>query len=200
MRAAGFSAAAIRNRIDYWLAKRPKRFVFVHPQVELQAIIVHELKAAMSSEIEACDADPASIAEYVSDSIFVTVPSKERAVRALLPAASELLTLQIRHVDNALAHYLPMRPQVLLVIASAWPSFLQIAHTMLIAAGCDPEAIVFCDTKVEGWARSLDPASAVVCDAVTSQSIPGKIRKIVFTLVSDDCIARLKSIERFSIA
>src|ERR1019366_7827716 len=108
LRAAGFLADAIRNRIDYWLAKRPKRFVFVHPEAELQAIIVHELKQEMSSEVEACDAEPAKITEYVGDSIFLTVPSKERVIRGLLPAASELLTLQFRHVDDALAQYLPI--------------------------------------------------------------------------------------------
>ena len=199
LRAAGFSADAIRNRIDYWLAKRPKRFVFVHPEAELQAIIVHELKQEMSSEVEACDAEPAKITEYVGDSIFLTVPSKERVIRGLLPAASELLTLQFRHVDDALAQYLPIRPETLLVIASAWPSFLQIARTMLMAAGCDPDAIVFCDTRVEGWRRSLEPASAVVCDVVASESIPDKVSKIVFNLVSDGCIARLKSVERFFI-
>ncbi len=195
-RAAGFSADVIRNRTDYWLVMRPKRFVFVHPERELRAIVADELRRAMSWTVEACDADPRGIAQYAGDSIFVTVPSKQRAVRVLLPAAAEVLTLQMRRVDEALAQYLPVSPEVLLIVASAWPGFLRIARAVLTAAGFDPDAVLFRDTRAKGWERNLNQASAVVCDVVTFDSIPDGMRKIIFPLVSDAGIARLKSFER----
>jgi DNA-binding transcriptional regulator YhcF (GntR family) len=194
---AGLSANAIRNRIDYWLATRPKRFVFVHPEAELRAIIARELRQALSWPVEACAAEPAGMAAYAGDSIFVTVPSKHAAVRRLLPATSEVVTLQIRRVDQALAQYLPIHPEVLLAIASAWPGFLRIARTVLTAAGCDPDAMLFRDARDDRWKQNLGPVSAIVCDALTADSIPDGVHKIVFTLVSDAGLARLRSFERF---
>lgn len=195
VRMAGLPVKTIRNRIDYWLAMRPKRFVFVHPERELRAIIVQELRQTVSWPVEACDMQPASLVQYVDDSIFVTVPSKQRAVCGLLPAASEVLPLQMRQVDQLLAQYLPVRPEVLLVIASAWPGFLQISRTMLTAAGCDPDAIVFRDTGADGGDVRWTGLAVVVCDAVTSNAIPDNVPKIVFNLISDAGIARLKSFE-----
>lgn len=194
-RMAGISANAIRDRINYWLARRPKRFVFVHPEQELRAIITQELQQAMSWPVEACE--PAAMAQYAGDSTFVTVPSQQAAVRRLLPPLSEVLTLQMHPVDQALAQYLPIRPDMLVVIASAWPGFLQIARNVLTAAGCDPDALLFHDTRADEWRYHVDPSLAVVCDVVTSQSIPDGVRKIVFPLVSDSSIAQLKDLERF---
>jgi hypothetical protein len=196
-RLAGLSAAAIRQRVDYWLEMRPKRFVFVHPEQELRVIIAQELRGAMNWPVEACDHKPAGVAPCLEGSIFVTVPSNQNAVRRLVPAGSEVLTLQMRHVDGALAPYLPIPPEVLLVIASAWHGFLRIARTVLTAASYDLDAAVFCDTRTDEWKRNLDPLSVVVCDVVTSDAIPDHPRKIVFALVSDASISRLKSFERF---
>lgn len=151
----------------------------------------------MSWPVEACNAHRSATAQYVDNSAFVTVPSKHAAVRALLPAASEVLTLQMRRVDQALAQYLPIPAELLLVVASAWPGFLRIARTMLAAAGFDPDAVPFRDTRAAQWERNLDQASAVICDVVTSESICDGVRKIVFALVSDDAIANLKKFERF---
>jgi DNA-binding transcriptional regulator YhcF (GntR family) len=196
VRIAGLSANAIRNRVDYWLALRPRRFVFVHPEEAPRAIIAQELGEAMTWPVHACDLQPASLAQHVRDSIFVTVPSKQNMVRRLLPATSEVLTLQIHRIDQLLAPYLPIHPDVLLVIASAWGDFLRIARTMLTAAGCDPDAILLCDTSSDGWVLLLTRPSAVICDAFTSKSIPDTVRNIVVKLISDTGIARLKSFER----
>jgi len=196
-RVSGISANEIRNRIDRLLGTPPKRFVFVHPEQELRAIIAQELRSAVSWPVAACDVEPASIAQYVGDSAFVTVPSKQAQVQGLLPAAAEVLTLQMRRVDQALASYLPIPAEVLLVVASGWPGFLRIARTMLTAAGFDPDAVLFGDTRAGGWRRNLDQASAILCDVVTSDSIPDGVPKIVFALVSDAGIAGLKSFERF---
>lgn len=196
-RLAGLSANEIRDRMNYWVRMRPKRFVFVHPEPELRAIIVQELRKVMSWPVEACAADTAGTGRYVRDSVFVTVPSKQETVSRLLPAASEVLTLQMRRVDQALAQYLPIRPDLLLVVASAWPGFLRIARTVLTAAGFDPDAVIFCDTRANRWERNLKHASAVVCDVVAAESIPDRAPKIVFALLSDAGIAQLKTFERF---
>jgi DNA-binding transcriptional regulator YhcF (GntR family) len=194
-RIAGLSANAIRDRIEYWLSIRPKRFVFVHPDQELRAIITLELRQTMSWPVEACE--PGAIAQHAGDSMFLTVPSQQAALRRILPSGSEALTLQMRPVDQALARYLPIRPEMLVVIASAWSGFLQIARTVLAAAGCDADALLFHDTRTGPLRQNPDRELAVVCDVVTADSIPGNARKIVFALVSDASIAQLKDLERF---
>lgn len=83
------------------------------------------------------------------------------------------------------------------MIASGWPGFLEIARTVLTAAGYDPEALVFRDAKADGWARGLGARSAVVCDLLTSAGVPDGVHRIVFALVSDDSLAGLKTYEQF---
>ena len=196
-RSGGFSAEALRDRVNYWLAMRPRRFVFVHPEPELRAIIVHELRSAMSWTIEDCGTHRTSLAPYLADSVFVTVPSKQRTLRAVLPSDAELIALEARPVDQVLRGYLPISAKLLIAVASGWRGFLEIARTVLTAAGCDAEFLLLRDTNANGWDRGLETASVVICDAVTAQLIPNRWRTIVFPLVSDASIARLKSFERF---
>lgn len=196
-RSLGVSAEAARRRVDHWLSVRPRRFVFVHPDEALRAIICQELRQALIWQVADCEADADGVSPFVGDSVFLTVPSKLAHVRVLAPAGSEVIALQVRQVARSLVQYLPVRPEVLTVIASGWPSFLKMARTMLTAAGHDPEALVFRDAKADDWGRGLGPRSAVVCDVVISAGVPDGVHKIVFALVSDAAIARLKTYERF---
>jgi len=196
-RSLGFSANAVRGRVDHWLSVRPKRFVFVHPDEALRAIICEELRQALTWQVADCEANAAGVSQFLSDSVLVTVPSKLSDVRALASAGSEVVALQVRQVAGLLAEHLPVPAEVLTVVASGWPRFLEIARTMLMAAGCDPESLVFRDAKTGGWARGLGARSAVVCDVLTAASVSEGTHKIVFALVSDVSIARLRSFERF---
>jgi hypothetical protein len=176
---------------------RPQRFVFVHPEPELRAIVCHELRSAMSWAIEHCGTQRTALLPYLGDSVFVTVPSKQRTVRAVLPAEAELIALEARRVAQVLSGYLPIPAKLLIAIASGWRGFLEIARAVLTAAGCDSDSLLFRDTNANGWDRGLESASVVICDAVTAQLIQNGLRTIVFPLVSDASIARLKSFERF---
>jgi DNA-binding transcriptional regulator YhcF (GntR family) len=196
-RSAGLSANAVRERVDHWLNVRPRRFVFVHPDEPLRAIICQELRQALTWQVVGCGVDSAALSQLVGDSVLLTVPSKLSDVCALAPAGPEVVALQVRQVARSLAQYLPIQPEMLTVIASDWPTFLGIARTMLTAAGQDPDALVLCDGNPEAWGRSLGPKSVLVCDVLTSLRVPDGVRKIVFPLVSDAAIAGLKSYEQF---
>jgi hypothetical protein len=89
-----------------------------------------------------------------------------------------------------------MRGQ-LVGIASHWPEFLEIARTMLIAAGLSPEALISRDARAPRWNRGLDQAAAIICDAHTAsgRSLPTQPRTIVFPLLADSVQAELN---RFS--
>ncbi len=196
-RSVGLSAKAVRGRVDHCLNVRPRRFVFVHPDEALRAIICQELRQALTWDVVGCESDAAGVSQFVDDSVFLTVPSKLSNVRALTPAASEVVALQVRQVARSLAPYLPVQPDVLTVVASGWPSFLAIARTMLTAAGHDPEALLFRDANMGEWWRSLGPRAALVWDVLTAARVPNGVNKIVFALVSDAAISGLKTYEQF---
>jgi len=196
-RSAGLTASAARTRLDHWLGLRPRRFIFVHPDEGLRAIVCQELRQSLAWAVLCIEPEAAKLSPFASDSVFVTLPSKHAELRAILPAGTEVVALQVRSVGRSLARYLPVPPEVLVVIASGWSGFLDIARTVLTAAGYHPEAVLFRDTKVEGWTRGLAASSAVVCDVLTAAAIPDRIHKIVFELVSDAAIAGLKAYERF---
>jgi hypothetical protein len=115
----------------------------------------------------------------------------------LVPGGPEVVSLQVRQVDRTLHQYLPIRPELLIVVASSWPGFLEIARAVLTAAGCDPDALIFRDSREESWKRGLRAGSVVLCDVLTSERVPNDVHKIVFALVSDTSIAELGTYERF---
>jgi len=196
-RSAGLSANAVRERLDHWLAVRPRRFVFVHPDSSLRVIIVEELRRALTWQIDDCELHASAVASYIGDSIFLTLPSKHTALCSAVPAGVEVVALHIRQVDRALSRYLPVRAEVLPVIVSAWPGFLEIANTILTAAGWDSEGLLFRNAADEDWQRGLSRGSVVVCDTLISAAVPPGVHKIVFALVSDQSVAALKTYERF---
>lgn len=196
-RSAGLSAKALRERVNHWLGHRPERFVFVHPEKPLRLIIRKELQEALKWEVQECDCDSASIAAFAADSILLTMPSKESGVRSLAPPSAEVMPLRVRQVDRLLVQYLPVGTEILIVIASGWPGFLEVAQTMLTAAGCDMDAMVFRNTGDRNWMRGLRKGSVAVCDVLTASSVPPGVPRIVFPLISDESLNSLRICEAF---
>ncbi len=196
-RLTGLSAKTVCERVDHWLGLRPRQFVFVDPEEELRAIVCEELRQALTWPVVECEAHAAGITRCAAGSVLLTMPSKQDDVRALVPIGSEVVSLQVRQVAGLMAKYVPVRPEVLIVIASGWPGFLKMARTVLTAAGYDPQALVFRDTKAEDWARCLGSRSALVCDVLTATAVPDGIPKLVFPLVSDVSMAGLRTYEKF---
>lgn len=196
-RSTGISAAALRDRIDDRLNARPRRFVVLHPDEDLRRILCAELRPRLAWQVEDCAPTNASIAKFVSDSVFVTVPGKQNQMRALVPANADLIALQIKPVERELTKHLPAPARILIVIASGWTGFLEIAGTVLTAAGLDADAMMFRDTRRKEWRRGLGNRSVIVCDVLTAAAIPDSAHKIVFHLVSDASIAALVTYEQF---
>jgi hypothetical protein len=110
---------------------------------------------------------------------------------------TDVLTLQVRSVPASLAGWLPAPSGTLIGIASGWPNFLKLARTMLQAAGFDPDALVFRDTRKANWQRGLQQTAAVVCDSVTATLLPAGCRAIPFPLLSESSIAELRRYVEF---
>jgi GntR family transcriptional regulator len=193
----GVSAAEVRQKIEILLAPLPRYFVFMHDDEGLRQIICTELKEKIRLNVFGCEIDQTSMTKFGREAIFLTMPSKELQVAGLLPPSHQLITLQITEIAGALARYMHYRKEVLVIIASRWAAFLDIARTMLTAAGYPSDGLLFRDATQDEWKRGLLSDAIVVCDVVTSADVPEGFNKIVFLLLSDACIAELKSCERF---
>jgi GntR family transcriptional regulator len=64
---------------------------------------------------------------------------------------------------------------------------------MLIAAGLDPETIIYRDVSKARWSRGLELATAIICDAHTAAlpGFPKQAKAIVFHLLADSMRAEL---------
>jgi DNA-binding transcriptional regulator YhcF (GntR family) len=187
-------AADIRHRVAQWIASpAPDHFHLIDPDTELREILLAEIRQittfpATGGPIEDC-AQP----ERLLATIPICRPSKAKAVHAALPAGIELVTLQIRSANAWLDPWLPALKGQLIGVASHWPEFLDIARTMLIAAGLSPETLIFRDAHKPRWNRGLDQTAAIICDAftATSRSLPAGPRILVFPLLADSARADL---------
>ncbi len=194
VRELGLPQSEVRARVAQWLAApAPDHFVVIEPDVEVRRILLAEIGElskfrAVGASIEDC-AKP----EMLGGGIPVCRPSKAKAVREVLPAGVELITLPIRSANAWLNPWLPAPKGLLVGVVSHWDEFLTTARTMLIAAGLPPEVLVFRDARRAGWKRGLEEAAAVLCDAHTATvaGFPKKPQKIVFRLLADSAGAEL---------
>lgn len=197
VRAAGFTAAELRQRLDPWLTKKPRRFVFVDPDQDLREIVYHELRSALAWNVEHTPLMHSALEPLLADCVFLARPSKQAELRAMLPTSASVVCLRIRSVAPSLTRYLPLNEAGLAFVASSWQPFLEISRTVLIASGSHPDAVILRNSKDEDWIRGAEAVPAIVCDSRTAEAVPAHLHKIVFHLIAEDSIAVLKSWERF---
>jgi len=190
--------SAAREHIKQWLdLKPPSHFLLIEPDEELRAIVVFELQKVLAAPVKACGFQKRRISESLAGAIPLVLPSKTEMVREVLPANSELITLQIRSVLSSLAHWLPAPAATLVGVASCWPGFLKLARTFLVAAGFDPNALLLRDARRAAWKRGLAETAAVVCDAMTAECLPENCKVIPFPLVAQPSIEELRRHQEF---
>ena len=59
----------------------------------------------------------------------------------------------------------------LIGVASRWPDFIEIARTVLEAAGVENDRLVLRNGTRPRWTRGLDQTAAIICDACTARTI-----------------------------
>ncbi len=172
-----------------------RRFVLVDDEPARRDILIEELRHALRWELAYCGTDEAQ--NCVEDSVLLALTSEETHLRSLVPPEAEIVVLKVRSVPASLNPYLPFRSRFLTVIASAWPQFLDVARTVLSAAGWEDDSLEFRNASDPDWLNGVGSGTAVVCDALTSNSVPANALKIVFPLVAESSIAQLRSFESF---
>jgi GntR family transcriptional regulator len=190
----------VRERLRRWLALTPpSRWLVIEPDPELRRILIHEMGQALTLPIDGCTPEECVRAGRLAGAMLVTVPSKAEEVRKLLPAGAALTVLQVHPVSaELLAHlqrYGPVQAGMLIGIASRWKKFLQIAQTMLVAAGLPQESLLVRDAAEAGWRRGMEAASGVVCDAVTALELPKGVFPLRFRLLDQPTLEALRKQE-----
>jgi GntR family transcriptional regulator len=199
-RKQGASETLLRARLHRWLAlEPPSRWLVIEPDPELRRIVIHEMAQALALPITGCAPGECSAPAMLDGSMPVALPSKAAAVRKLLPAGTELTTLQVHPVapelQKYLQRYLPEHKSDLIGIASRWSEFQRIGRTMLVAAGLSPESLLVRDPTRPGWKRGLDGTTGVVCDSVTALELPAGVFPMRFILLDAASLAPLKEME-----
>ncbi len=196
-RKTGTPLSLLRSRLHRWLELQPPdHFLVIEPDEELRRIVIAEMEQAVTFRVEGRGLQ-GPLAEAIEGAIPVVLPSKEKAVRNLLPPEAELLTLHIRSVPSSLAEWLPAPSGTLVAVASRWPDFLKMARTMLTAAGLHRDSLMFRDARQANWQRGLKQAAAVVCDVVTVAHLPKGCRPITFPLLAESSMQELRRYENF---
>jgi GntR family transcriptional regulator len=195
VRELGLPAADVRARVAQWLvAPPPDHFVLIDPDDELRRILLAEIGQITKFPATGASIEDCALPETLAGAVPLCRPSKTKAVRAVLPAGVELITLPIRSPNAWLNPWLPAPEASLIGIASHWPEFLTTARTMLVAAGLSPEVLVVRDAREARWRHGLEQVTAILCDAFTAKlkTLPKKPHVIVFPLLADSAGAELR--------
>jgi GntR family transcriptional regulator len=183
----------LRQNLDRaWHAPLTRRFLLIEPDPALSGIVAAEL-AAVSSEPILTSPFPLSedhlqrIAEDPALQCLV-LPSKAERVRASLPATASLTVLKVRSVTGSLLPFMPLPSHALVAVVSGWQPFLDLARTMLVAAGLPADALVLIlrDGSAFKLSETLAPADAVICDSLSATLLPPHPRMLPFRLLADD--------------
>jgi hypothetical protein len=86
----------------------------------------------------------------------------------------------------------------LVTVVSRWPEFLKWAHTMLVAAGIDADALDLRDARRRDWQRGLAASALVISDALTARQLPAGCRARVFRIISDASLDELRRFKSFA--
>ncbi|UWZ81848.1 GntR family transcriptional regulator [Occallatibacter riparius] len=194
VRELNLPAADVRRRVARWLeSPPPDHFLLVDPDAEVREILLAELRQVVKMPVSSASIEDCAKAETLLAAIPVCRPSQANAVRAALPAGVELITLQIRSARAWLDSWLPSLKGGLIGVASRWPDFVEIARTVLEAAGVEPERLVLRNAARPRWVRGLDGTAAIICDALTAAGgkLPEGPRIFVFPFLADAAHAEL---------
>ncbi len=195
-RKRGVSLPALRARLGQWLELQPPdHFLLIEPDIEIRRIVVADMEQSISFPVLSSGLEDCS--QALQGSIPVVLPNRLETVQKSLPDGTDLLTLRFRSVPSSLSEWLPAPSGALVGIASRWPDFLKLAHTMLSAAGFHPDSLVSRDARNTNWQRGLKQTGAVICDSATAKELPAGCRAIPFPLLAESSIDELRRYVEF---
>jgi DNA-binding transcriptional regulator YhcF (GntR family) len=196
-RECGMSPADVQQRVQDAIERsQVRRLVLVEPDEELRQIVLCELRTVVTLPLSvgSLPASNAGESENFEGALVVVLPSHEGVARSCLPEGTALVVLRIRSAADSLTRHLPAPKTSMIGIASRWPKFMDVARTMLLAAGVDEEALIVRDARLPDWQMGLEEAAAIVCDSWTAESVAVGVHVLRFPLIADASLAELRAI------
>jgi len=189
----------IQARLKHWLMLQPPdHFLLIEPDPELREILITEIEAATKVRVAGASLDDLDHADSLTGAAPVTLYSQLERVRATLPSDTEVLALRTRSVPESLQGQIRPPTDALVAIVSRWPEFLRWAHTILVAAGLDPDALSFHDARGRGWKKGLSSTALVITDSLVARQLPASAKVRVFRIISDTSLDELGAfVEQF---
>jgi DNA-binding transcriptional regulator YhcF (GntR family) len=190
-RERGYSVREIQSRVKRWLeAQPPDHFLVIEPDAEMRNVLIAEIEEAtgfraMGSSIRDCTP------EALSGAAPVAMYGVAEQVRAALPPEVSCLYLKLRSVHASMAGQERPSSDSLVTVVSRWPEFLKWAHTVLVAAAIDPDALSLRDAREQGWQKGLAQSALVITDALTARILPRGCPARVFRIIADSSIEEL---------
>jgi GntR family transcriptional regulator len=197
-RERGHSLGEIQARVKRWLESQPPdHFLVIEPDEEMRNILITEIKEATGFRVSGASIEDCSRPEVLAGAAPVAMYGQAEAVRATLPPDASCVFLRLRSVPGTIAGQ--ERPSVdsLLTVVSRWPDFLKWAHTILVAAALDPDAMSFRDARERGWQKGLTSSAMVITDALTATRLPAGCRTRVFRIIADSSLDELRNFKDF---
>ena len=192
-RAKGHSLREVQLRLQHWLTLQPPdHFLLLEPDVELRHILMTEIQGATGALVAGTSLTDSHFGEMLTGAAPVAMYSQVESVRAVLPPDTDLITLRSRSVPESLLSQTRPSSDTLIAIVSRWPEFLRWSHTILVAAGLDPNALSFRDARQRGWQRGLASMAFVVTDSLMLHQLPASRNARCFTILSDSSLGELQ--------
>lgn len=190
----GQSVREIQLRLTHWLSlPPPDHFIVVEPDPELRKIVVNEIEEATGVRTIGVGPDECTRADLLTSAAPVAMFGQAEVARAALPRDTYLITLRSRSVPESLRGEKLPPSDALIAIVSCWPEFLRWSHTMLIAAGVDPNALSVRDAREKGWEKGLHSMTVVITESLMASQLPAGCASRVFRVVSDSSVGELRA-------
>ena len=127
----------------------------------------------------------------------VAMYGQAELVREALPPDVSCTLLRWRSVPSSIQGQERPATDALVTVVSRWPDFLKWAHTILVAAAIDPDAMSFRDAREPEWQKGLTSSAMVITDALTATLLPRGCPTRVFRIIADSSIEELINFTRF---
>jgi GntR family transcriptional regulator len=197
-RERGHSLAEIHASVKRWLETQPPdHFLVIEPDEEMRAILIAEIKEATGFPVSGAGLEDCSRADVLAGAAPVAMYGQAQNVRAVLPAEASCLLLRSRSVPGSMAGQERPSPDSLVTVVSRWPAFLKWAHTILVAASLDPDAMSLRDARGPDWQKGLASSALVITDAVTATQLPRGCRTHIFRIIADSSLDELRNFKDF---
>jgi len=190
----GLSLREIQLRLKQWLSlPPPDHFLLIETNPELRRIIVAEIEEATGVRATGVGPEECASPKVLRGAAPVAMFRQAEIARAALPRDTYLITLRARSVAESLRGEKYPPPDALIAIVSSWPEFLSWSHTMMIAAGVDPNVLSLRDARKKGWDRGFGSTDLIITDSLNVRKLPKGCTARVFRVVSDSSIAELQA-------